>query len=1292
MDRVRKTYFNPLATTKESIRELLEALPVGSAHPFSPERILLLRTNDGIDEIDISSYPEDFFFNAVDLGEMGEILLRRMAGFSQHLSVFNDFQIVQAPASTFRIPIVSGEIAMLAVSVRDPTYYDFCFADKDCNACCWLARDTFPGITHSGDILNGQDLLDYIRIDGRKLTQKEICFFISGYQKTKITRFLGTHPAVLLADHVDKILYIVPVPLDSATIGDATICCPLVMKKDGDDGLICSILPTATTDRDMMCHADTMKSPCFAEALTRADFTLSAPQLTATPAATVTPVQQSTATNSELLSKITAKDSAVLVTSPVTLPSVVDPAKTQVINFGTGLEFKLDGATSTNTTSSSVVLPCIFGTQLQGPMLLATGTVPSNVPSLDEKSLREYYERLKDITVIVDDKMTDNARNLATSLRLNAVFIVQLSPEQQPKTTDEIMSLLDSTNINSVTALAGPQSLILVQVADKYYFYRGIANQAHLNTTKMPFGADVTAIIESLLGTGSLIEPRAKRIVDLSEPNSIVLPASGQQVRPEELKEVLDKLQVEQVKNLEDDISAAVPQLQMLLNQKDLSELSQSLVTALSTKVSAVAAPMRKVYIKFLTQEYDESNPEAVKTKGRMLGELRKTTMDMQKALEPVISSLHNLISTQTTSKRTHDLKRLLRQAQIKGNVEATKTMTFETMAGYLENYAADMGVMVMNIETGPFQRVLANLTGQTMATIDASECCDLDSRVLHLDGFDAGIIIEQSQAQHNGPLRSTNGPGQPILAVPYLNQGRGYEGSMLAWVCWDEFVNLKSPYTVRWMEKCNDAHIAALRILTRSTLSQAVLSREFNIEAGAPETGHLMSALLVEAMTKLAAMRTTAPTLVEKAEDTTTKLMRGLFGNLLTVAGSGVRPLSMVWQLFGLNPSYDIPTTEADWIWYEKVVQLYPYTGWPLSQFHTNVEKLLDKAIVRLITKSENTSQITTAYVHELARMCKLRNIQLEHSRTIITIFMRMLTSGPEEGIDIQAVAARLLSHLPAKLERQTGSYGKMISYLNHLASGAARIAKEDLVLASVYTKRSAAYASLKQAVSAACVDRNWAEVKTTCQALIDEHTKTAALWGVDPAKLNIQNLKVYRDLLAAELGDSEEVSEDTFRKNLELTRRVLGDAETKRVPWQIGKEGEWGPKIEPIGEAFVREMLTGEAEKKELDDVEMEDVPATASTAVVEAKKTVDEEILEFKGTLQASFVKDVQRPLTAKDVCAMIKVPERTMRVFVQALNPQFEWEAMGENFKIVVLGLLKDRSNRAESRPVLKLLDL
>jgi hypothetical protein len=175
-------------------------------------------------------------------------------------------------------------------------------------------------------------------------------------------------------------------------------------------------------------------------------------------------------------------------------------------------------------------------------------------------------------------------------------------------------------------------------------------------------------------------------------------------------------------------------------------------------------------------------------------------------------------------------------------------------------------------------------------------------------------------------------------------------------------------------MEKCNEAHIAALRIIMRSTLSQATTAREHNIQPGSPETGDLMSALLMAAMGKLAAMRTTAPVVTKGAEDTVTKLMRGLFGNLLTMAGSGVRPLSMVWQLFGLNPQYEIPKTGAEWTWYENVVALYPYSGWPFKQSYENLGKLLDKVIVRVVTKNgvvsvvkKNGEQILHASIFEM-------------------------------------------------------------------------------------------------------------------------------------------------------------------------------------------------------------------------------------------------------------------------------------------------------------------------------------
>lgn len=264
--------------------------------------------------------------------------------------------------------------------------------------------------------------------------------------------------------------------------------------------------------------------------------------------------------------------------------------------------------------------------------------------------------------------------------------------------------------------------------------------------------------------------------------------------------------------------------------------------------------------------------------------------------------------------------------------------MTFEHLSNTLEQHAGQMGVLVVNVDTEKYQEYLSKLPlAQTDGSSESLDTCFMDSRNIYLEGLDAGIVLEQSQQEHEGPLVSKHGPEQPILALPYLNKNLG-SGSMLAWVCWDEFVNLRNPYSLRWMEKCNDKHIAALRIMMRSTLSEAVSSRQINLQPSSPATGQLMGALLMTAMRKLADTRNTPSITVSDPDDTSTLLMRGLFGNLLTIAGSGTQPFSYVWQLFGKLPQLEIPSSAAAWSWYENTARLLPYSGWPLETFKANL------------------------------------------------------------------------------------------------------------------------------------------------------------------------------------------------------------------------------------------------------------------------------------------------------------------------------------------------------------------
>jgi hypothetical protein len=309
-----------------------------------------------------------------------------------------------------------------------------------------------------------------------------------------------------------------------------------------------------------------------------------------------------------------------------------------------------------------------------------------------------------------------------------------------------------------------------------------------------------------------------------------------------------------------------------------------------------------------------------------------------------------------------------------------------------------------------------------------------------------------------------------------------------------------------------------------------------------------------------------------------------------------------------------------------------------------------------------------------DLAAYCKLRNIELEHSRTIVTIFMRILT----EDVDRKAIATRLLENLPKKLERQSKSYTKMIKYLEHLAAGGERIAIDDLSTASVYTKRSAEFGELKRKVAKACKLKEDAKIKEWCQTIVDKHAKIAALWNVSATSLKTQNLEAYKQLLNTDFGaEIDDITNKLFQK-------VIGDAERERVPWQVGKKGEFGDDIEMLDEEFVHEIMTGEAP-----------VAITKETVVMVIdldEKVPELGLAQFSSILPPDFITEMEKTLSSEDVCEIIGVPFKAMRVFAKALNPAFVWEDLGQNFKEVILTLMKERSDRDGSLPAKRLLGL
>lgn len=489
---------------------------------------------------------EDYFSNAVNLADLGEDVLDRMKQFSQISTFNNHYSIQQAPSSTFKVPIHDNEIHIFAVSQRTPSYYDLCLGTAQSQTACWCARSTFAGITHSGDNNSGNTLLQHMRFVAGAMDELPRTVFVSGYDYNKLRNYKAYNPLVLVANHKAKALYIIPVPLDAATIGDGTICCPLVIKKDPTDNtLLCSVLASAATEEEKMCTGNTFRSEALPTAIRRADFNL-------TVANTQPPVLPSETQDTTTTSVVTYNDigkDIIIATYGATPSSIFLQETTQIVRFGKGLQWSTGETTSHE--ESLTVLPCIFGGLLEGPMLLATGQLPVGIPFQTGQDLRGYYEEAESIVVIVDDNMTDNARNLASNYRLNGLFILQKIGEN-PGDTVDVTPILDKVNINAITALAGPQSLVLVQLGTKFYFYRGLANPTVLDTSSYKFGQDVTEIINEVSKKSLFQDVVWPTIVDLLQENPVYLPKTKQAWRIEQLTETFETSSLEDIGKFKD--------------------------------------------------------------------------------------------------------------------------------------------------------------------------------------------------------------------------------------------------------------------------------------------------------------------------------------------------------------------------------------------------------------------------------------------------------------------------------------------------------------------------------------------------------------------------------------------------------------------------------------------------------------------------------------------------------------------------------------------------------------------
>ncbi|KAK6342947.1 hypothetical protein TWF718_008325 [Orbilia javanica] len=1256
LGKVRKTVFNPLLQNEEEIANYLQTLPNpnGTAHPFN--KSLLLLEDDQIRNIDISDKNEDFFFSATDLNTLSETITTRIEMFSA-LEDVKDYQIISLVNPYLEVPFVAGAKSIVVLSVRQPTYYDFCLGKSDGSMVlyCNKTHSSLPGIQHSGDINEGATLLHHI-VFQEQMTEEPFALFVSGYSGTALYRFKEQNPAVTICDHNAKIMYVVPVPLDQATIGDAIICVSVVGRRCGDK-VRYSILPAAVTS-NQTAGGSNLGGDTLTRAIAREPPAPAPPQTGAEESGTTQKHEKkkSKIDEADLVEDLTIVEvdtgKPLFVTEEgCKFPECAKGKNGNYITYFQGITVHGEEPADIDIGDTKVVLPCALGNPLEGSMILALGK-PFEGAKVTHMQYKRLFDKAPLVVFTVSDRMTDQARVLNPDIRCNGLFIVETTTPLPSQSTASVEDMLNEIKVNAITSLAGPQSIVVIQLGDRYYFYRGIRWAGILDEIPK-FGEDITEAIVEIIETSSTPSDTQKEVPRQPWSNIVSIEGEanvyfrGTACSTDDLYNSFTSLKLEELEQFKPDILDTLAQAQVVLSPKELPAFTSKLQSSLKEMMDRIIAPAKKEYVdNLLASKGKDRDP-------KLMEKYRRTEKQAKVAVQWLIDALGALVSSRISSTRKYDLKQMIRKQKILDNVAASKDMTYESLASLLEEHCTDIGMVIANVEAKEFKTLLEKVKESTLLphlqqiTNRESNVCSLDDRVQYLSGLDSGIILPLSQEGHTGPLARNK--GELALSFPY-GVSKNEAGSAFAFACFDQFINIKHPYSQFWVELCNLHHVSMFRILQRGTVTSAIQSRELQIPPASKDLGFLLAYALTDAMKSLAATRSGVPEEAKFGEevDTTTKMMRGLFGYLMTMLAAGVQPTSMAWQLLSKSTTLEAPPKEEFWL-YARIIELFPYTAWPQAQFKKNVRllvaRLVRKQVTDPVTKSlrESMNEIKQDAIREYIAK---RNEVLKWSEVALEILSKLLL-GDFEGKHevVKGIADRMFALVPKEeyssttrgkrgLNRVMGAFKKLketgdITGVNNDTRSAA---------AHLYAKRAASLKELKAKLWEAA-ESSPAEAKKVYGQLEEKMREIAGRFKVDT--VSIQNWKNITTVI-------EKLDAGEKLERRAILSLLKSDAEIYRDPWIVGKPQEPVPSKMYLAHYIMTEEVI------DVDDTKSKEV-------IVEKPKTLSERLSSLPGGDKAGKLATVVAQLESVDQFLNIsKLPKEDFMVMFRFSNGNTEEE--------------------------------
>lgn len=856
-------------------------------------------------------------FNRNNNDEIETNIHNLTAMFRNTLDNITDYQLeVLSTNQTIKIPLLLNNIHIFSVSDRTNTnnYFDLCLYTS--KKCLCYNKQKVDNFNHGGDKSSSNAFLHDITIN--KSNQCVFYLSVVGYNLSPLYKFSSQTPSVCIVNHDTRTVYIVPCPLDVVSMGE--------------DGVF-AILAKGVVSRDII------EFTILSRPIVRANVNTGDVNSTTTnainEAANMNVVEivheQQVFEDDEYMMDFNTSPTNYPVYSSE--PIVVVQDKYSVPVELMGFECYYFGVTiSREDERSDVVLPIAGGSTVMADNVLIHAKKPK---------VQNYASLLKSarlVVIVVGEEMQNSLIDKCQN-KVNAVFVVV--PDVQFGDVNDIM---DSMCINAVTAMAGPCSIVLAQISDDYYFYRGVNWPGFIENAE--YGDNVTENMRTLqnIDTSSYLWPF---VADMNE-----VYFKNEKIPLDNIKSIGFETELPMFKDL-------MYQLQVIMSPEKLKTIQTTILSFIATKEKELRQCPR---VKQMIAE------------GR-IKDIKKYIKDQKASYIDIVSLLQNAISFQKSSSKKHDLNRLMRKEIITSNVSEAETKTISNM---IDEMCTDMGVISCLIDNELLQSLFIHLRNGTVFNwlneqdskylTNVTNVC---SRMSVLDGTTTSALLDNDN--------NDNSYVCPSLSIKniYEEERTDIYNSIMFLPLHDK--TYEDPYAVSWPIEANDKKVALLRIKMRSIIADAV---EHGFSPANKEINYTIIYLYFCILEKLTEFVTP-----NNDEDSTVRnVSRVIISSILCAASSGQSPLPL-YQIVSYNASITVPSNSIWWMYF-KLRNLWKYTGWD----ETVIEKKFNHFIVKCVRK--HVVDPVTSQLRQNNSQCKLnencarwtkKNNELEWLRTTI-------------------------------------------------------------------------------------------------------------------------------------------------------------------------------------------------------------------------------------------------------------------------------------------------------------------